>query len=700
LNIGALASNPAATAGTLSAASVQLNNNAIVVFNHTTSHYLFSAAINGTGSVSQLGSGTTVLSGTNSYSGGTTITAGTLQGTTNSLQGNIINNSHLVFDQTGTGVFSGTNSGSGDLTKNNLGTVIFNNANSYAGNTFINAGTLQIAAENNLGNGTEVIFGVDANNPAAIGTLAASTDFTLTRDVILNNNGGLAAVGNTVFTVNHISGTGGLTKSGTGTLLLNNPVTYTGNTIISQGTIKAGAANILATSPLLQINNGAQFDLGNISQSTNNLVNNGLITLSTPAPANTAYHTLNVAGAFSGNGTVALNTDLLNQTGDLINISGPTSGSQQILITNVVQSVDPASTSVVKLVQTQGGSGNFTGFTDAGTYRFAILPGNGSALTPDPNAFYLEYTSVLSNTANAAIGLYSSSVYLFYSDMQTLMQRMGEMRLQHGNGYWVRPYANHMIINNQASRSFDQSAGGFDMGVDKSFHKVAGGELNAGVFAGYLNAAQNFHQNNSGTVQGLSLGGYATWFHPEGWYVDAVAKYFQLWNNFHAQSSVGTSSTANYSVPSVGGSLEMGKRFNFLKRGQTFFVEPQLQFRTADIQGMNYAASNALLISGENQTSFQGRIGSQVGMHFELSHHRMVEPYLQASFIEELSGQNTVTTNAIAFNTKIPPSVGQFGAGASMQVSRRAYAYGEYDYAFGRGFHEPVALSAGVRVVW
>ena len=48
--------------------------------------------MSGSGSLTKSGAGTLILSGTNSYTGGTTVSAGTLQGDTTSLQGNILNN--------------------------------------------------------------------------------------------------------------------------------------------------------------------------------------------------------------------------------------------------------------------------------------------------------------------------------------------------------------------------------------------------------------------------------------------------------------------------------------------------------------------------------------------------------------------------------------------------------------------------------
>ena len=84
-----------------------------------------------------------ILAGSSSYSGGTLVSAGTLQGTTASLQGDITDNASLVFDQGTTGTYAGDISGTGSLTKLGTGTLILAGSNSYAGGTLVGAGTLQ-----------------------------------------------------------------------------------------------------------------------------------------------------------------------------------------------------------------------------------------------------------------------------------------------------------------------------------------------------------------------------------------------------------------------------------------------------------------------------------------------------------------------------------------------------------------------------
>ncbi|MCB1076161.1 MAG: autotransporter-associated beta strand repeat-containing protein, partial [Simkania sp.] len=144
------------------------------------------------------------LSGANIYSGGTTVSAGTLQGTTTSLQGSIVNDSSVIFNQSTDGTYAGIISGGGSLTKLGSGTVILTGANSYSGGTTVIAGTLQC----NSGS----LSGDTLNNAAVV--------FNQTSD------GTYADV---------ISGSGSLTKIGTAKLTLTGGNTHSGGTTVSAG---------------------------------------------------------------------------------------------------------------------------------------------------------------------------------------------------------------------------------------------------------------------------------------------------------------------------------------------------------------------------------------------------------------------------------------------------------------------------------
>jgi outer membrane autotransporter protein len=695
LNIGAADGNAAAPAGSVQTPTVFINSGGQIFFNLTDSSYTFGANISGGGAVSLEGTGTTILSGNNSYTGGTTVNGGILQGTTSGLQGAIVNNSHVVFDQTFNGTFNGNISGTGDVTKSNSGRIIFSGTNTYTGNTIIQSGIVQIHGDDNLGlAGNPVVFATDPANAKANRALSTDSSMTVNRNLQLNDSGGLEALGTgTVFTFNGtITGGGNFIKSGNGVVLLTQPVANTGSSIISQGTLRAGAVDIFVTSPQLPIASKAVFDMDGNSQTIVDLSNNGLVMLGSPT-----YDTLTITGALTGRGAFEISTDLANKQGDLIQVTGTSSGTHALQITNNSQGVDPAPNTVLKVVQTRDGRAIFTGSVDAGTYLFDVERGGSlPGLPNDPAAWYLikDPENLLTDTANAAIGLYSANLFLFYADLQTLTQRMGELRLGNANGYWLKPYGNQMQIDNQASRVFDQNTAGLQGGVDHKISGVWGGTLNVGAFGNYLNAQQDFHGGN-GKTQAMSLGIYTTWLRPEGWYVDAVAKYTEFWNNFHTSLP----SSANYKVPAFGGSVETGKRINFIYARNNYFVEPQGEIAGAWIDGMHYLASNGLAVAGVNQTSVNARLGVRSGMHFDIA-RGAVEPYVAAGVIEEFLGRNDITTNSTIFVTQLPRTVGRIGAGVTANITQAAYLYGEYNYAAGNGFREPVAVDVGLRITW
>ncbi|MBV8101755.1 MAG: autotransporter domain-containing protein [Verrucomicrobia bacterium] len=195
--------------------------------------YTFTGVISGTGAVQQIGTGTVVLTGNNTYTGGTIIGAGTLQlgngGTTGIITGNITNNGSLVIDLSDVFTLGGAISGTGSVRQIGAGTTVLTGNSTYTGGTIISAGTLQ------LGNGgtTGTITGNVANN--------ATLAFDLSDVYIF---GGL------------ISGTGAVQQIGTGTTVLTANNTYSGGTTISRGTLQLGTGGTTGTLVGNVIDNG------------------------------------------------------------------------------------------------------------------------------------------------------------------------------------------------------------------------------------------------------------------------------------------------------------------------------------------------------------------------------------------------------------------------------------------------------------
>ncbi|MBL0166111.1 MAG: autotransporter domain-containing protein [Propionivibrio sp.] len=291
------------------------------------------------GNLVKAGTGTLTLEGAPLHTGSTTINAGTLQvgnggalAGSSSFGGPVVNNGTLAFDYTSAGGIAtlGAVSGTGNLTKSGSGTLILTGAPGYTGSTTINAGTLQVGSGGALA-GSSSFGGAVVNN----GTLAF--DYT--------SAGGNATLG-------AVSGTGSLTKSGSGTLIMTGAPGHTGPTTINAGTLQVGNGGALAGSSSFGgavVNNGTlAFDyssaggsatLGAVS-GAGSLVKNGSGTLIlTGTPGHTGTTTINAGtlqvgtgGALSGsssfggavlnNGTLVFDYSSAGGTSTLSNLSG------------------------------------------------------------------------------------------------------------------------------------------------------------------------------------------------------------------------------------------------------------------------------------------------------------------------------------------------------------------------------------------
>lgn len=91
---------------------------------------------------------------------------------------------------------------------------------------------------------------------------------TLSGGTVINTNHSTSATGtfatgaNVTTTSSIISGSGGLTKQGTGVLSVNSAAGYTGATVVSGGVLRMGVANALPSATLLEVQTGAALDLG------------------------------------------------------------------------------------------------------------------------------------------------------------------------------------------------------------------------------------------------------------------------------------------------------------------------------------------------------------------------------------------------------------------------------------------------------
>ena len=262
----------AITRGTLSATNVRLQGGTV------------SANLGGTASVTQ-SSGSTLLSGSNSFAGGVAVNGGTLVASNafalaagsiavNAGKLNLTSISHRVGAVTlgngtitGTGVLTQTSflatntgaalvaeslAGTGGFTQNGSGTTTLMGSNSYTGGTTVNNGTVISSTAFALGstNGSLNVAGgaLDLrrfNQRVGSATLTSGSIGNGT----LTASSGVMVTGNSNSTISaSLAGSGGLRKSGSGTLNLasalpSGSVRITGGTLQSSASVIGSATN-------------------------------------------------------------------------------------------------------------------------------------------------------------------------------------------------------------------------------------------------------------------------------------------------------------------------------------------------------------------------------------------------------------------------------------------------------------------------
>ncbi|MES2657782.1 MAG: autotransporter-associated beta strand repeat-containing protein [Verrucomicrobiota bacterium] len=170
-------------------------------------------------------------------------------------------NATTHYTLTGAGSISGT----GGLTKSGTGTLTLGTINNYTGPTTINGGVLAIETLGDAGSPGSIGAATSAASNLVIngGTLRLTGSQTNTnRNLILGSSGGTLDIvaGNSSMQISgSISGTGRLTKSGAGTVILAATNTYSGGTTIEGGTIYLAGSNANKNalgSGAVTINNG------------------------------------------------------------------------------------------------------------------------------------------------------------------------------------------------------------------------------------------------------------------------------------------------------------------------------------------------------------------------------------------------------------------------------------------------------------
>lgn len=368
-----------------------------------------------------------------------------------------------------------------------------------------------------------------------------------------------------------------------------------------------------------------------------------------------AGDSLAIAGHFGGVGNINLDVDLTAGIGDWLSVSGvAATGTQQKLNIALLDGL-PTSDALnqpLQLVQVAGNAnpnafvpGQVLGISPAdflkldmsmAVEKIAGTKGGNYLLSITPKVAGLNASGTLVSAAAMGVDSLLSSTSGNWRERAAMIHSSSALPGLKGVTPWVRGFrdtggmsSNNMVGNfGQAhSANLNQDNSGSEIG----FNLDAGNGFSVGATVAKSEAKQYLAQGyGTDTLQGSSVGMYATWNSQAGAYIDASVRGMQfdayLDTVAGRQQGQGNAHMLN---------VESGRTWT-LRNGLN--VEPQAQFTSTKVSGMRVQGDKAVMQT-EASNWQRGRIGVSLWKSYRGVSGWNVTPYGQISALHTLEGR-------------------------------------------------------------
>ncbi|WP_342750619.1 autotransporter-associated beta strand repeat-containing protein [Termitidicoccus mucosus] len=634
--------------GTLRATAAALPGDAVVSENSIlefaqASDGAYAGSITGSGALVKTGPGTLMLSGSNSHTGGTEVREGTLAGTTGSLVGDIAvqSSATMRFEQDTDGSYDGVISGAGLIEKAGAGKVVL--TGTYAGSRVMRVrdGALQGSTASLRGN-----IELAAATATVVFDQAADASY--------------AGV---------ISGAGGFEKTGAGTLTFATAQTYTGDTVLTQGTLKTGTSNVLNPASALKFTGAATFELGKTSQAVKSLSTTG------------------------GPGTIAL-TAAVNPAAELIvstgrlTVADDASGDIRLLVT-FEQSAVTTGTVRARLVDVQGANAasytiDYANRAVLGAYDLKVnaagwlLPENFSPEIPSAAAL------------PALAGLMAKA------GVDSLHQCLGEVAPvpAENAAFWLRGISREDSIHGELFDGLSVRTAGAQLGVMWPWgkHGSASSRLDAGIVATFVQARSDYK-----TVADIDAGaqeaGVFVTSRRGDWYADLLAN---VARNRYKVAMRDSSDTVRFEGWGTTVALEAGRAFATAGAG---VFEPQARVMYQNTRLDETADAFKREYSFDDADSLHAQAGLRWHMSVPTWPDGAIIPSFRVAVGYEFLADSRITVMDVPFDNDLGGL--DFTAGGSLMwwFNRDVGAYVNGAWTMGEVVNS-TAITAGLRVNW
>lgn len=290
------------------------------------------------------------------------------------------------------------------------------------------------------------------------------------------------------------------------------------------------------------------------------------------------------------------------------------------------------------------------------------------------------------NPTNRAISdMANISLMTWRQENNDMNKRLGELRDSKGeHGAWARMARGESKYGSQnVKNQYNYYQVGYDEKLSTNPNWTVGVALTR--TEGNSTFAAGSGENNH---TGLAI--YGSYLSDSGSFVDLIAKYARLDNEF---KTVGAGvGDADYKENAYSLSAEYGKRFT---SDNGFWIEPQVELTYGTVGSVDYLTNKGYSVHKDSTDSLVGRLGFALGKNIKQGN-----VYVRASYLYDFDGESTVTMSGAgtaSFKQDLGGGWWEVGIGTNLNLSDATHLYFDVEKTFGGNVATPWQWNAGVR---
>lgn len=343
----------------------------------------------------------------------------------------------------------------------------------------------------------------------------------------------------------------------------------------------------------------------------------------------------------------------------------------------------------IHLIQSEAQNAEFYllgGAVDVGAFRYDLHHVGDEWL--------LKKTSIASDTSVVAKNTFIAVSSIFYSHLNSLNNRFGDLRFNRKSGLWVHGLGRNMRLDFDDSTKSRVNLEGVQAGFDKQVVQDVVHDWRIGIFAGYTHARQKFDRSGRGDADTKSLGLYTTVSGAGGWYGDFSSTYYRHDQKVKSYLPTGEEVAGSYDLNGWSVSAQTGKRWKF---NEFWFIEPQLQLSYIQLQNIDYRTNYNTRVRGHYSGAGIARAGLMLGCRFDEALGFPLETFVSLSVLNEFDSRGRVTVAGYDFEEDLSGTFYELGAGVQAEVSDKFNLFAEVNTLWNGRVKVPFDINFGLK---